>query len=554
MTLDQDEALDRAAEPHSGEHETDTAAAPWSRDRGRLAGLWAAFRRQPILNGALAALCIAVTVLAVIAIGPASQSGGQTTRTSMVKRGVVQSTVSGSGSVQSASDLNLGFRTSGTVTHIYVNEGQEVAKGQLLATLDSQSAEVSLEQAKATLKSAEANLTQLEENEGESTSSSSSPTASAASTSETAYTTFKAPASSASEATTTTTTPTTTTTTPTTSTPATTTPTTTTSAPTKTTTSGASTKPEAPASSTESSSPSSSGGSGGSEQSEATREANLASSRATVKSDKLSVESAEKAVQNTKLYAPESGTIVSLFGEVGETVSGTGTTRAESSSSSSSSSSSAGGGASPSSSGSSSPSSSEGSSAAFAVLNNLHSLQLVAGLSESEIGQVHVGQVATVAVEALNGRKVAARVVKVGQVPSSSSGAVSYDVTFQLDQNLSGVKVGMSATAEVVVKQAEGLNVPTSAIKGGSVTVVRNGKHVTQAVTTGLAGDSTTIILSGLKEGEEIVQTVTTGSSSSSSSPFGSGGNSRPGGLSGGLGGGGFPGGAGGFPAGGPPG
>ena len=248
MTLGQDQALDRAAEPHPGEHETDTAAAPWSRDRGRVAGLWAAFRRQPVLNGALAALCIAVTVLAVIAIGPASQSGGQTTRTSTVKRGVVQSTVSGSGNVQSASDLNLGFKTSGTVTHIYVKEGQEVAKGQLLATLDSQSAEVSLEQAKATLKSAEANLTQLEENEGESTSSSgsSSPSASAASTSETTNTTFKASASSASEARTTITTPTTTTTTPTTSTPTTTTPTTTTSAPTKTTTSGASTKSEAP--------------------------------------------------------------------------------------------------------------------------------------------------------------------------------------------------------------------------------------------------------------------------------------------------------------------
>ena len=427
MTLDQDEALDRAAEPHSGEHETDTAAAPWSRDRGRLAGLWAAFRRQPILNGALAALCIAVTVLAVIAIGPASQSGGQTTRTSMVKRGVVQSTVSGSGSVQSASDLNLGFRTSGTVTHIYVNEGQEVAKGQLLATLDSQSAEVSLEQAKATLKSAEANLTKLEENEGESTSSSSSPTASAASTSETAYTTFKAPASSASEATTTTTTPTTTTTTPTTSTPATTTPTTTTSAPTKTTTSGASTKPEAPASSTESSSPSSSGGSGGSEQSEATREANLASSRATVKSDKLSVESAEKAVQNTKLYAPESGTIVSLFGEVGETVSGTGTTRAESSSSSSSSS------------GPRAPGAARVPRAAdraaprarkdrARVVRGAQQPPLAAARGRTERvrnRQVHVGQIATVAVEALNGRKVAAPRRKRRTGPDAAAAAPS---------------------------------------------------------------------------------------------------------------------------------
>ena len=36
-----------------------------------------------------------------------------------------------------------------TVTHIYVSQGQQVAQGQLLATLDPQSAEVTLEQAKA---------------------------------------------------------------------------------------------------------------------------------------------------------------------------------------------------------------------------------------------------------------------------------------------------------------------------------------------------------------------------------------------------------------------
>ena len=58
---------------------------------------------------------------------------------------------------------------------------------------------------------------------------------------------------------------------------------------------------------------------------------------------------------------------------------------------------------------------------------------------------------------------MAAHVANVSQVPTSSSGAVSYDVTFQLDQGAEGLKVGMSATAEVVVKQAEGVNVPTSA-------------------------------------------------------------------------------------------
>jgi len=177
-------------------------------------------------------------------------------------------------------------------------------------------------------------------------------------------------------------------------------------------------------------------------------------------------------------------------------------------------------------------------------------------LSESEVGNVHVGQIATVTVEALNGRKFAASVVSVAVLSTSSSGAVSYDVTFQLEQSAAGLKPGMSATAEVVVKQAEGINVPTSAITAGSVTVERAGKQVSQAVTTGLAGNSSTIVLSGLKAGETVVLPAasTTGSSGASLTSK-LGGLSKSGGLGGGLGGGGgFPaGGGGGFPAGGPP-
>jgi hypothetical protein len=129
-------------------------------------------------------------------------------------------------------------------------------------------------------------------------------------------------------------------------------------------------------------------------------------------------------------------------------------------------------------------------------------------LSESEISHVHVGQIASVTVEALEGRKFAAHVVSLPVLSTSNSGVVSYDVTFQLDQVESGLKPGMSATAEIVVKQAEGVNVPTSAISAGAVTVIRNGKQVRQAVATGLAGNSSTIILSGLKAGEEIALPV----------------------------------------------
>jgi hypothetical protein len=173
-------------------------------------------------------------------------------------------------------------------------------------------------------------------------------------------------------------------------------------------------------------------------------------------------------------------------------------------------------------------------------------MQLVAPLSESEIVHVHVGQPATVTVEALEGLKLAAHVVSVATLSTSNSGVVSYDVTFQLDQPASGLRPGMSASAEVVVKQEEGVNVPTSAISGSSVTVVRNGKQVRQTVVTGLAGNSSTIILSGLKAGAEIALPVaSTRSTTSITSRFGRTGGALGGGA---LGGGGFPGG--GFPGG----
>ena len=509
----------------------------------------ARFKEQPRLNSALAALCIALIVFAFVAVGPASQSSGQSTRTATVQRGVVQATVSGAGNVQAAGQLNLGFKTSGTVTHIYVKAGQQVAKGQLLATLDPQSAEVTLEQAKASLQSAEANLAKDEEGGGEAGTTQGSTGATATAAATTAGVLVYASNSSAPAGTTTapsTTTPSGTTT------PSATTPSNTTTS--KTTTAPA-TKTAAPSGGSAGSATSGGGaqGTGSSEptQSAATREANIASAKATVKSAQLTVQSDEKAVQNTKLYAPEDGTIVALSGEVGETVSATGTTKASSVTSSSSSGSSTGaaGGATGAGSTAAAASSSGGSTGTtpFAVISNLGSMQLVVALSESEVGSVKVGQLATVTLEALSGKKVAAHVLSIDQLPTSTSGVVSYDVTFQLDQGESGVKTGMSATAEVVVKQEQGLNVPSSAISAGSVTVVRGGKQVREQVTTGLVGNSATIILSGLQAGQEVLLPVAKSTSSGTAAGGRAGafgGGLGGGGLGGGLGGGGLPGGA----------
>ncbi len=444
----------------------------------------------------LGALCAGAIVAAFLVVGPASGSETTVTRTAKAARGVVQSTVSGSGNLAAASQLNLGFKTSGTVTNIYVKQGQQVAEGQLLATLNPESAEVTLEQSRANLQSAIAGLSQEEENNGEASTSGSTGGSGASAT---------ASAASISSGS---------------STPQSTSP-----------TNGSTTKKTTPQATEAGGSSSDSSTTSNPKESAATREANIASARANVSSDRLTVRSDEQALQNTKLYAPEDGTIVSLPGQIGETVSDAGTTKASTSSSSSGTGSSTGasaaggasalGGAGGSSSASkssspqSSSSSSSSSSTAFAVLSDLSSMQLVVPLSESEIGNVRAGQPATVTVEALSGAKLAAHVSEVALLSTGSGGAVSYDVTFQLDQMEAGLKLGMSATAEVVVEQAEGVNVPTSAITADSVTVEHDGKQERRRVTTGLAGNTSTIVLSGLRAGETVVLPAASATSSS---------------------------------------
>ena len=185
------------------------------------------------------------------------------------------------------------------------------------------------------------------------------------------------------------------------------------------------------------------------------------------------------------------------------------------------------------------------------MLSDLNTMQLVVPLSESEIVHVRVGQPASVSIEALEGSKLAAVVSAVSTLPTSStSGVVDYDVTFRLEQLTAGLRPGMSASVEVVVKQAEGVNVPTRAISGDTVTVVHGGSETRRNVVSGLAGDSTTIIRSGLKAGEQIALPISTAASGASSLL------SRLGSRSGGTVGGSFGGAAGGFAgggAGGPP-
>jgi len=234
---------------------------------------------------------------------------------------------------------------------------------------------------------------------------------------------------------------------------------------------------------------------------------------------------------------------------VGQTVSG-GSSSSSSSSSSSTGSNGAsvagglgGGGASSSSSGASGGSS-------FITLAQVSRFKMEVSLSESDIGSVKVGQPATVTVNAASGEQFAARVTDIGVLSSSSSSgssssAVSYPVTLSLDQTAKRLKAGMSATADIVTSEVTGLAVPSQALSGSTVTVqAADGTQTTRRVQTGVVGDATTQVVSGLKVGDKVVVRSTAaalGGALGGSDQADSAIRSRlgGGGLGGGLGGGG---------------
>jgi multidrug efflux pump subunit AcrA (membrane-fusion protein) len=220
--------------------------------------------------------------------------------------------------------------------------------------------------------------------------------------------------------------------------------------------------------------PAQSQGGGGSTQS-------VASAQAQVDSADLALSEAQDALADTRLRAPMAGTVASISGAVGDT---------------------AGSGQ------------SGDSSSVFIVLAALSKLKLDVSLSESDIGKVKAGQSATVTINAASGEKVAGHVTSVGVLANSdssgtSSGAVSYPVTVTLDQSSQGVRAGMSATADIVVARASGLVVPSQALRGNTVTVTHGGRRSTERVQTGVVGDSTTQVVSGLNAGDRVIVTST---------------------------------------------
>jgi HlyD family secretion protein len=81
----------------------------------------------------------------------------------VVKRGSLEVTVEGTGSINAAREVELSFSQGGRVAEVDVRAGQQVQKGDVLARLDTTELELKVKQAEANLESAQAQLEQLTE-------------------------------------------------------------------------------------------------------------------------------------------------------------------------------------------------------------------------------------------------------------------------------------------------------------------------------------------------------------------------------------------------------
>jgi len=485
-----------------------------------------------VINGALVAVLALSVGGAVLAVGDPTTAAATGSRTATVSVGTVTASVSASGNLAAATTVGANFSGSGgTVTAIYVKVGQKVTAGQALAQVDGTSARRALRTAEASLASAEAQQTTT--NQGQTSAEMSRDQASIrsaqvsldnaqvslsqAKASRTldsnqqdalvaaAKATFDAASDAASRANAR-------------------------SALTQAKNTRDSTRlkdnqqVQSAAGQVNSAKVAlASQRAAAAVNAQPARQGSVSSAAAQVASARVQVATAQTTLNQTVLRAPVAGTVASISGVIGESSSGTSSSSSSSTSSTSTS------------------SSSSTSTSGFVVISSLSHLQVTSKVAEADANSVKVGQQATVTFSAAN---VTANgtVTQLDVEDTVSNNVVEYGVTVSLDDPPAGLKLGQTASVSITTgTKADVLSVPTSAVTTvgtrHSVTVRKNGKDSVVQVQTGLTGDSTTEVTSGLSDGDVVVIPTSSGSTGGFTFPGGGPGGGLGGGPGGGLGG-----------------
>lgn len=195
-----------------------------------------------------------------------------------------------------------------------------------------------------------------------------------------------------------------------------------------------------------------------------------------VEQSRISLQKAEDDLADATLYAPFAGVITAVYVNEGETASGI-----------------------------------------LMEIVDSNSLEVVLAVDEVDIGDIAVGQPASITLESWPDDEISSAVASISpRNVQGNTAVVSYEVFLSLGETDLPVLVGMTANADLLTKNLENiLLVPNEAInvdrsKGtysvNLVTTDAEGKPSTEIVevTIGLRDNNNTQIISGLNEGDEL--------------------------------------------------
>lgn len=195
---------------------------------------------------------------------------------------------------------------------------------------------------------------------------------------------------------------------------------------------------------------------------------------------KLSLEKAYKTLEDYTIKAPISGTVVVKNTKAGDKLDNSSNSQSE----------------------------------AMAIIYDLSSLKMQLDIDETEIGDVKVGQEVTITADAVAGQTFTGTVEKVGVDGTSTNGVTTYPVKVVIN-DYGDLLPGMNVDATIVVAKAENvLALPVGTINRGNTVYVKGDKTEENdkapegfksiRVETGINDDSYIEIKSGIDEDTEV--------------------------------------------------
>jgi HlyD family secretion protein len=156
-----------------------------------------------------------------------------------------------------------------------------------------------------------------------------------------------------------------------------------------------------------------------------------------------------------------------------------------------------------------------GSSATLVMtLGDIRSVYVKGKVDESDIGRVYIGQPARIKVESYKDRTFSGKVTKISPMGVEKDNVTTFEVRVSIDNSKGELKSQMTANAEILLEEHKGiLMVPEGALiydkdRKASIEIpepsAKDGKKKLD-VTVGISNGSKTELLSGLKEGQQVI-------------------------------------------------